>query len=43
MRELPFSRRVVSYPRKVAAQMSNEQAIVYVNTILRIISAAQRS
>jgi hypothetical protein len=27
----------VSYPAKVAAQMSHEQAIVYVNTILRLL------
>ena len=32
----------VSYPSKVAAQMSEEWAIVYVNEILRLISAAQR-
>lgn len=32
----------VSYPSKVAAHMSEEQAIVYVNEILRLISAAQR-
>lgn len=33
----------VSYPSKVAAQMSEEEAIRYVNTILRLISAVQRS
>src|SRR5690242_2587189 len=38
-----YAYQYVPYPRKVAAQMSNEQAIVYVNTILRLISAAQRS
>ena len=38
-----YAYQYVSYPRKVAEQMSNEQAIVYVNTILGIISAAQRS
>lgn len=38
-----YAYQYVSYPRRVAAQMSTEQAIVYVNTILRIISAAQRS
>lgn len=32
----------VSYPAKVAAQMSKEKAIVYVNEILRLIAAAQR-
>jgi len=32
----------VSYPSKVAAQMGEEEAIVYVNDILRLISAAQR-
>ena len=32
----------VSYPSKVAARMSEDEAIVYVNTILRLISAAQR-
>ena len=38
-----YAYQYVSYPSKVAAQMSNEEAIVYVNTILRLISAAQRS
>lgn len=38
-----YAYQYVSYPAKVAAQMSNDEAIVYVNTILRIISAAQRS
>jgi hypothetical protein len=38
-----YAYQYVSYPRKVAEQMSGEQAIVYVNTILRLISAAQRS
>jgi hypothetical protein len=33
----------VSYPSKVAAQMNEEEAIRYVNDILRLISAAQRS
>lgn len=33
----------VSYPSKVAARMSEDAAIRYVNTILRLISAAQRS
>ena len=33
----------VSYPSKVAAQMSEREAIRYVNEILRLISAAQRS
>jgi hypothetical protein len=33
----------VSYPAKVASRMNEEQALVYVNTILRLISAAQRS
>jgi hypothetical protein len=33
----------VSYPRRVAAQMSEEEAIRYVNTILKLISAAQRT
>ena len=32
----------VSYPSSVAAQMSEQQAIVYVNAILRLIAAAQR-
>ena len=32
----------VSYPSRVAARMSEDEAIVYVNTILRLISAAQR-
>lgn len=32
----------VSYPARVAAQMSEEEAIRYVNDILRLISAAQR-
>ena len=31
----------VSYPSRVAAQMSKEDAIVYVNTILRLVAAAQ--
>lgn len=38
-----YAYQYVSYPAKVAAQMSEEQTIVYVNTILRLISAAQRS
>jgi len=38
-----YAYQYVSYPAKVAAQMSKEQAIAYVNTILRLISAAQRS
>ena len=38
-----YAYQYVSYPSKVAAQMSEEEAIVYVNTILRLISAAQRS
>ena len=38
-----YAYQYVSYPAKVAAQMSKEQAIVYVNAILRLISAAQRS
>ena len=33
----------VSYPSRVAARMSEEDAILYVNTILRLISAAQRN
>ena len=33
----------VSYPAKVAAQMNETEAVRYVNTILRLISAAQRS
>lgn len=33
----------VSYPSKLAAQMSEEEAIQYVNIILRLLSAAQRS
>ena len=33
----------VSYPAKVAAQMNEQEAIRYVNDILRLISAAQRS
>ena len=33
----------VSYPSRVAAHMSEEEAILYVNTILRLISAAQRN
>lgn len=33
----------VSYPSNVAARMNEEEAIRYVNTILRLISAAQRS
>ena len=32
----------VSYPAEVAARMSEEEAIVYVNTILRLVSAVQR-
>ncbi len=32
----------VSYPEAVAQQMSENEAIVYVNTILRLVSAAQR-
>ena len=32
----------VSYPARVAAQMNEEEAIRYVNDILRLISAAQR-
>ena len=32
----------VSYPSKVAAQMNEQEAIRYVNDILRLISAAQR-
>lgn len=38
-----YAYQYVSYPSKVAAQMSKEEAIVYVNTILRLLSAAQRS
>ncbi|MGH7522110.1 MAG: hypothetical protein ACREMI_12625 [Gemmatimonadales bacterium] len=38
-----YAYQYVSYPSNVAAQMSEEQAIVYVNTILRLLSAAQRS
>ena len=38
-----YAYQYVSYPREVAEQMSREQAIVYVSTILRLISAAQRS
>lgn len=33
----------VSYPTRVAGQMSEDRAIVYVNEILRLISAAQRA
>ena len=33
----------VSYPSRVARQMSRDEAIQYVNTILRLLSAAQRS
>ena len=33
----------VSYPSKVATQMSRDEAIRYVNAILRLISATQRS
>jgi hypothetical protein len=33
----------ISYPSRVAARMSEEEAILYVNTILRLISAAQRN
>ena len=33
----------VSYPATLARQMSEDEAIQYVNTILRLISAAQRS
>jgi hypothetical protein len=33
----------VSYPARVAAQMNETEAVRYVNTILRLISAAQRS
>jgi hypothetical protein len=32
----------VSYPKKLAAQMDEQEAIRYVNDILRLISAAQR-
>ena len=32
----------VSYPSRVAQQMSRDEAIVYVNAILRLVSAAQR-
>lgn len=32
----------VSYPSSVAAQLNEEEAIRYVNDILRLISAAQR-
>ena len=32
----------ISYPSSVAAQMKEQQAIVYVNAILRLLSAAQR-
>lgn len=38
-----YAYQYVSYPSKVAASMSKDEAIVYVNTILRLISAAQRS
>ena len=38
-----YAYQYVSYPSKVAAQMSEEKAIVYVNTILRLICAVQRS
>jgi hypothetical protein len=37
-----YAYQYVSYPSKVAAQMRQEEAIRYVNTILRLISAAQR-
>lgn len=38
-----YAYQYVSYPSKVAAQMSEEEAVVYVNTMLRLISAAQRN
>lgn len=36
-----YAYQYVSYPAKVARQMSQNEAIVYVNTILRLLAAAQ--
>lgn len=36
-----YAYQYVSYPAKVARQMSQDEAIVYVNTILRLLAAAQ--
>lgn len=38
-----YAYQYVSYPSTVAEQLSEEDAIVYVNTILRLASMAQRS
>ena len=36
-----YAYQYVSYPSKVARQMSHDEAIVYVNTILKLLAAAQ--